>query len=93
MENVNNVIVNGNKKLTNNYNVNVNENKYAKGKNVDLIVDKVAEKLGTSIDSRPFLCKAVWKLSEARIFNNVEIAQHGHNPMGLFIYLCKKDGV
>ncbi|MGH2612373.1 MAG: hypothetical protein ACRDFB_04925 [Rhabdochlamydiaceae bacterium] len=93
MENVNNDIVNGYKKLTSNYNDIDNVNKYSKGKNVDLIANRVTEKLGATAESRAFLCKAAWKLSEARIFNNVELAQRGRNPMGLFIYLCKRDGV
>lgn len=87
----NNVIDNGNRSLENN--VIVNDRNYDKSKQVDMIADRLLDKLGATSDSRPFMCKTAWKLSEARIWANVEQALKGKNPTGLFIYLCKKDGV
>lgn len=74
-----------------NYNDNVKG--YDRGRTVDLIVEKLEAGLNTTSESRPFLCKAAWKLSESRIWLNYEKALNGKNPMGLFIWLCKKDGV
>ena len=67
-------------------------NKYQKAKNVDAIADRLVE-IFKSPHSRPFYCKAAWVLSEATIWNNVELASKGKNPAGLFNYLCKKAGV
>lgn len=92
MQNNNNVIDNVNKYLTNNVIDNDNDN-YEKSKNVDYIADRIAERLKAAETSRPFLCKAIMSLPEFRVWNNVETAVQGRNPMGLFIYLCKKDGV
>lgn len=86
------VNVNENVVLTNNYNVNDND-KYEKGKKIELIADLLVDKLGCDKSSRPFMCKVAYKLSEARIWDNVEQALMGKNPVGLFIYLCKRDGV
>lgn len=74
-------------------NNNDNVNRYDRGKQVDLIVEKLEAGLNTKPESRPFLCKAAWKLSESRIWLNYEKSLAGNNPMGLFIWLCKKDGV
>lgn len=85
--------VNGfNIKPNNNINDNVN-NRYRRARSVDMIVDKLEAGLNTKPASRAFLCKAAWELSEARIWLNYEKSLAGKNPMGLFIWLCKKDGV
>lgn len=90
----NNVNVNDvNKPITMN-NVNVIENDtYAKSKQVEMVADKLLESLGANASSRPFMCKVAYKLKEHVIWNNLEAAKKGKNPMGLFIYLCKRDGV
>ncbi len=88
----NNDIDNVNVVLTNNYN-DIDNGKYEKSKSVEMIADRLIEKLGCKSESRPFMCKVAYKLSEARIWDNVEQALKGRNPMGLFIYLCKRDGV
>lgn len=77
---------------TSNYNDidNVND-KYARSKKVETIADELLTKLGAKQESRPFLCKVAWNLSESRIWQNCESALKGNNPMGLFIYLCKRD--
>lgn len=87
----NNVIDNETRRLENN--VIDNDNNYNKSKHVDIIADTLVEKLNAKSTSRPFMCKVAWKLSEAKIWDNVEKAMNGKNPTGLFIYLCKKDGV
>ncbi len=74
-------------------NNNDNVEGYSRARTVDQIVDKLEAGLNSKPDSRPFLCKAAWKLSEARVWLNYEKAITGKNPMGLFIWLCKKDGV
>lgn len=92
----NNVIENGNVNFNSNNNSNDNEVKekmYEQGRRVETLADELLNKLCASRDSRPFMCKVGWKLSEARIWYNVESALKGDNPMGLFIYLCKRDGV
>lgn len=94
VHNVNEVSFVKNPITMNNYNVN-NDNvqRYDRARIVDLIVDKLEAGLNTKPQSRAFLCKAAWKLSEARIWLNYEKSLAGNNPMGLFIWLCKKDGV
>lgn len=77
----------------NNVNDNVLGEKYRKGRNVEVIADALMAKLRAKPESRPFMCKVAWKLSDVRIWYNLEAAQKGHNPIGLFIYLCKRDGV
>lgn len=74
-------------------NENVND-RYARSKKVEEIADMLLMKLGLDQGSRPFMCKVAWKLSEACIWGNLEKAQNGSkNPVGLFIFLCKRDGV
>jgi len=75
-----------------NYNV-IDIGRYERSKQVEVIADKLVDKLGVPIKSRPFMCKAAYKLSEARIWDNLEQAMKGKNPVGLFIWLCKRDGV
>lgn len=87
----NNVNDNGSQKLKNNDNV--NDRGVERSKQVDMVVDKLAQRLGAGAESRLFLCKAVWTLPEHRIWGNLEQALKGRNPMGLFIYLSKRDGV
>lgn len=92
----NNVIENGIVSITSNNNYIDNDVKkklYEQGKRVEILADELLRKLSADTKSRPFLCKVAWKLSEARIWYNVEQALKGKNPMGLFIYLCKRDGV
>lgn len=84
--------VNVNDVRANNYNVNDN-GRYAKGKQVEFIADKLLKSLGMKQESRPFLCKAAYALNEARLWDNCEQALKGKNPAGLFIWLCKRDGV
>lgn len=77
---------------THNYNDidNVND-KYSRSRRVEELADNLMEKLGAKPESRPFLCKVAWNLSESQIWTNYETSRRGNNPMGLFIYLCKRD--
>lgn len=89
-------IENGNVNLTSNYisNDNVSNDKYARARNVENIADQLLLKLGLDIKSRPFMCKVAWRLSEARIWDNYEQSLKAKtSKAGLFIYLCKRDGV
>lgn len=73
---------------------NINDNdKYSKSKVADNIAARLKSKLSMKEDSTPFLCKVAYKLPEARIWDNCEQALKGKNPAGLFIWLCKRDGV
>lgn len=73
---------------------NVNEGKYVNSKRIEgQLAPKLARMLGTDKSSMEFLYKCFWKLSEARVWHNAEQAIKGRNPMALFIYLCKRDGV
>lgn len=92
MSHDNNVNDNVNVVRANNYNVNDN-GRYSKGKQVEFIADKLLKQLSMKDESRPFLCKAAYKLTEARLMDNCEQALKGKNPIGLFIWLCKRDGV
>lgn len=76
-----------------NSNVNVVNDKYAASRKVEMIADILLEKLHLSQNSRAFMCKVGYRLSEARIWDNLEQAKKGNNPAGLFIHLCKRDGV
>lgn len=89
----NNVNDNVNQKLKNNDNDIDRGGTSGRSKQVDMIADKIAAKLGAKPDSRPFICKVAWTQPEHRIWGNVEQALKGRNPMGLFIYLSKRDGV
>lgn len=92
----NNVIETENVSITTNNNFidnDVKQKMYEQGKRVEILADELLKKLNADIKSRPFMCKVGWKLSEPRIWYNVESALKGTNPMGLFIYLCKRDGV
>lgn len=75
-----------------NYNVNDND-KYAKSRKVEMIADRLLAKLNLNSSSRNFMLKAAWKLPEATLWGHVEQAEKGKNPVGLFIFLCKRDGV
>lgn len=77
----------------NNNNDNVVRDKYTAGRKAETIADKLLERLNLPVESKGFMCKVAYKLSEARIWDNLEQAQRGKNPTGLFIYLCKRDGV
>lgn len=82
--------VNVNLKPINNNNDN---EKYDKSKIADNLATRLMAKLGMKEDSKPFLCKVAYKLPEHRIWDNCEQALKGNNPIGLFIWLCKRDGV
>jgi len=91
-----NVIENENVSITTNYNSNDNvpSDKYARARKVENIADSLIEKLGLDISSRPFMCKVALRLSEARIWDNYEQSLKAtKSKVGLFIYLCKRDGV
>ena len=88
----NNVIDNVNVVLTNNYNDNVND-RYKNSRTVEATADQLIHRLGMKAESRPFMCKAIYRLSEASLWDNCEQALKGKNPAGLFIWLCKRDGV
>lgn len=89
----NNVNDNERKNLKNNDIDNGRGQSNDRSKQVDLIADRLATKLGAKPESRPFLCKVAWSQPEHRIWGNVEQALKGKNPMGLFIFLSKRDGV
>lgn len=91
----NNDIVNGNVFKNSNYNSIDNVlDKYARERKVDAIADSLLEKFGLDNSSKGFMCKVARKLSEARIWSNYEAAQSASkSKVGLFIYLCKRDGV
>lgn len=91
----NNVNDNDSKKLKNNdnYNVNDDNSSYERSKQVEMIAAGISAKLGAKKESWAFLCKVAWTQPEFRIWGNVEQALKGKNPMGLFIYLSKRDGV
>lgn len=81
---------------TSNYNYysNDNERRYAKSRRVEEIADTLMKRLNLSDGSRPFMCKVAWRLPEATIWRNMETAlKSDRNPAGLFIFLCKRDGV
>jgi hypothetical protein len=66
--------------------------KYKRARQVERIADELVKKLGVTVQSRPFMCKVAYKLSEARIWENFEKAQKAKKSIvGLFIYLCKVD--
>lgn len=65
---------------------------YSHARKVERIADELVVKLGVDNNSRPFMCKVAYKLSEARIWENFEKAQSAtKSVVGLFIYLCKVD--
>lgn len=88
----NNDIDNVNVAKATNYN-DIDNGRYDRGKKVEIMADSLLTKLGMKAESRPFLCKAAYKLTEARLWDNCEQALKGKNPAGLFIWLCKRDGV
>lgn len=93
MKRINDIETNVNVSRNNNYND--NESKYDKSKAVEAIADRLMDKLPATPKSRPFFCKVAYKLPEAKIWANCEVAlsPKSKNPMGLFIFLCKRDGV
>lgn len=83
-----------------NYNNNVNDNvdKYEVARKVEMIADRLLEKFGLPDESRGFMLKVAYKLPEATIWQHYErVTARGAkpitNPIGLFIWLCKRDGV
>jgi len=96
MRDGNNVNDNVPKRFKSNNNVNDNDrnsSKYDRSKQVELLGARIADRLGAKRDSLPFIYKVVWTQPEFRIWGNVEQAVKGKNPMGLFIFLSKRDGV
>lgn len=94
----NNDIVNVNGFLTTN-SIDIDNGKYDKAKKVEYIADRLVDKFGLNEKSRPFMCKVAYKLNEARIWEHYEHVTNPadgkliNNPVGLFIWLCKRDGV
>lgn len=90
----NNVNVNV-REVKTNYNVNDIDNvsKYQKSKDVEVMADRLLEKLSLDKKSRPFMCKVAYKLSEARIWANLESASGPKvkDKAKLFIWLCDRD--
>jgi hypothetical protein len=83
------------KKLNNNVNV-INDIVNLKSRTetqVDTIADDLIKKLGVDTSFRPFYCKVGWKLSDATIYNNLEIALKGKSPAKYFTWLCKRQGI
>lgn len=77
---------------TSNYSDNYNVNdKYELSRKVERVADEIIHKLGADQTYRAFYCKIAWKLSEARIWSNMETSLKGNNPARLFSYLCKRD--
>jgi len=57
---------------------------------VDSLADRMMAKLHAT-DNRDFYCKVGWKLSEAVINNNLELAVNkGKDPQRYFSWLCKR---
>lgn len=74
--------------------------KYERGRQVEVIADRLLKEFKLDEGSRSFMCKVAYKLSEARIWQHVEHVntppKNGKpitNKVGLFIWLCKRDGV
>lgn len=74
----------------NNYNNNVNEDKFDKSKRAEVIAQKLVDKLNSK-DSYLFYCKVAYSLPENKIWINLEQALSGKNPGGLFNWLCRRD--
>lgn len=81
--NVNDNVVNI---LTNNDNVNIDND----SNKVDFIAQKLVTELNNP-DARIFYCKVAWKLPEAKIWSNLELAKKGRSPQKYFSWLCKRD--
>lgn len=82
----------------NNVNVNDNVDKYETARKVEVIADRLLERFGLPEKSRGFMLKVAYRLPEARIWQHYEHVTSKStkpitNPVGLFIWLCKKDGV
>lgn len=71
---------------------NDNDRKFDQSKRVEYIADRLVAIYGNQ-QFRGFYCKVAWKLSESKIWQNVEQANKGSSPARLFTYLCKRDGV
>lgn len=57
-------------------------------------VDEIANKLVSALNNpkaRSYYCKVAYKLSEAKIWDNLEQASTGRNPAKLFTWLCQRD--
>lgn len=56
---------------------------------IDNIADQLVE-IFANEGSRRFYCKVAMNLSEAAIWNNVELAKRGRSPSRYFTWLCKQ---
>jgi hypothetical protein len=95
MRPVNNGNVNGIVSNNNNFNSNdIVPSRWDRERNIDRIADTLLGKFNLPESSRGFMCLAARTLSEARIWQHYETSQTAKkSKVGLFIYLCQKDGV
>lgn len=56
---------------------------------IDSIADQLVECFANP-SARSYYCKVAQRLSEATIWNNVEIAKRGRSPVRYFTWLCQK---
>lgn len=89
-------LYNDNVSFSRNYNVNdnvkTNVNLKRSPNQVDAIADRIMMKLRADDSSRGFYCKVAWRLSEAIINKNLEIAlRSDRSPQRYFTWLCKRD--
>jgi len=71
----------------------MNNDNVDKSKVVDMIALRLIEKWG--VDKANYwapMCNIAWKLPEHLIWDHYDAAQKGKNPMGLFMWLCKRSG-
>jgi len=81
--------INNNVNVNNNIKTNVNVNNVT-GIQVHNTAQALCDKFSDQ-NSFQYFCKVAWKLPEHIINNNYEMAQKGHNPVKLFVYLCNLD--
>jgi hypothetical protein len=62
----------------------------AKHRQVEATANKLVDVFGTA-QWRKFYILAAYKLSEAQIWNNVEMSERKRNPGAWFHWKCKKD--
>jgi len=71
----------------NNVNDNVNSEK-----RTERIAEYILQKLSAPEENRKFYLKVAWRLSEATITRNIEIAlAKGRNPQKYFTWLCNRE--
>lgn len=70
---------------------NVNDNVERTEAQVNSLASYIMRKLKTT-ENWPYYCKVSWKLSEAKINNNLEIAlRSNRSPQRYFTWLCNRD--